>query len=166
MINFADYNEFVPRYTWLEYECKLPNDNFTWSVINNTGGISVKPNYQQTFDEAPLPDGTVCTVRGCYYHGIVGDRLYFENNTVCTIGELLQQAYEITVSCVHFLDTNECDEGTHDCGNHSWCNNTVGGYECVCDDGYIQLEDGNCISEWEKRKKREREGGRKGEVYT
>lgn len=102
MINFADYKEFVPRYTWLEYECELPNENITWGEIPNPKWIiPVQANYQQEFNEAPLPDGTICRVRGCYYHAVGEDRLYFENNTVCTIGELLQQAYEITVSCVH-----------------------------------------------------------------
>ena len=91
-------NNLIPRYRWLEYECVLPNYNITDREIPNTGGFSVKPNYQQTFDEAPLPDGTVCRVRGCYYNAAVGEfNVAFKtNNATCTIGELLQQVYEKT----------------------------------------------------------------------
>ena len=33
--------------------------------------------------------------------------------------------------------------GDYICGLHAHCNNTVGSYECVCDDGYEELEDGH-----------------------
>lgn len=33
-------------------------------------------------------------------------------------------------------DIQECIEGTHNCSTHAGCNNTVGGYFCVCEKGY------------------------------
>ena len=35
-----------------------------------------------------------------------------------------------------FVDINECLERKHGCTLHSTCNNTDGGYDCVCDSGY------------------------------
>lgn len=39
----------------------------------------------------------------------------------------------IIISCD---DIQECIEGTHNCSTHAGCNNTVGGYFCVCEKGY------------------------------
>ena len=35
---------------------------------------------------------------------------------------------------MYYVDINECDLGTDTC--HHSCNNTVGSYTCLCDDGY------------------------------
>jgi len=35
-----------------------------------------------------------------------------------------------------FADIDECLERKHGCTPHSTCNNTDGGYDCVCDSGY------------------------------
>ena len=35
-----------------------------------------------------------------------------------------------------YLDTNECTEGNHDCGVNAECSNTLGSYNCTCEDGY------------------------------
>ncbi|XP_077327710.1 adhesion G protein-coupled receptor E3-like [Lithobates pipiens] len=43
---------------------------------------------------------------------------------------------ELCVSLSFFVDIHECIEGTHACGTHTNCNNTEGGYSCVCDKGY------------------------------
>ena len=43
------------------------------------------------------------------------------------------------------LDINECITGTYVCEDgNSDCNNTIGGYECVCNDGYEAIN-GSCI---------------------
>ena len=34
------------------------------------------------------------------------------------------------------LDINECLSGEHNCNNNNYCVNTVGGFECVCENGY------------------------------
>ena len=37
---------------------------------------------------------------------------------------------------VHFLDINECSEGSHNCSNHAKCKNYYGGYSCECLTGF------------------------------
>ena len=77
------------EYHWLEYECFLPNDNATVvkaKIPNPEGYVLVLSNYTQPVEDAPLPDGTVCTVRGCFYQ--TGSSIYrfiVPNN--CTVGE-------------------------------------------------------------------------------
>lgn len=34
-----------------------------------------------------------------------------------------------------FLDLNECTTGSHNCDHK--CNNTFGGFECSCYDGFV-----------------------------
>ena len=34
------------------------------------------------------------------------------------------------------IDINECEVGSHRCGNHSTCSNLVGSYHCICQTGY------------------------------
>ncbi|MEZ4266202.1 MAG: EGF domain-containing protein [Myxococcota bacterium] len=41
-------------------------------------------------------------------------------------------------------DLDECQDGTHTCGEHAICTNTDGGYECPCAPGY-ELADGACV---------------------
>ena len=76
-------------YHWLEYQCFLPNDNATVveAKIPNPGrSVVVESNYTQPVEDAPLPDGTVCTVRGCFYQQqSVIYRFIVPNN--CTVGE-------------------------------------------------------------------------------
>ena len=43
-------------------------------------------------------------------------------------------------------DINECQDGSNDCDVHTRCNNTLGSYECVCDGGYEENINGDCIS--------------------
>ena len=77
------------EYHWLEYECFLPNDNATVvkaKIPNPEGYVLVLSNYTQPVEDAPLPDGTVCTVRGCFYNE--GSSIYrFIVPRNCTVGE-------------------------------------------------------------------------------
>ena len=41
--------------------------------------------------------------------------------------------YSITLNL--FSDINECDVNTDNCSQ--LCNNTIGSYQCYCEDGYI-----------------------------
>lgn len=43
------------------------------------------------------------------------------------------------------LDINECEMGTDECGKGSECENTEGGYECVCDSLHTKVLD-TCVS--------------------
>ena len=49
------------------------------------------------------------------------------------------------ISYVCCTDTNECEEGTHDCGERQECSNTVGGFDCLCADGYVTSDNGSCL---------------------
>ena len=44
----------------------------------------------------------------------------------------------------YFTDIDECAEGKHGCTPHSTCNNTDGGYDCVCNSGY-KAEGSLCV---------------------
>ena len=35
-----------------------------------------------------------------------------------------------------WTDTNECADGSHECGEHGVCSNTHGSYDCSCEGGY------------------------------
>lgn len=37
-------------------------------------------------------------------------------------------------------DGDECKLEENICGSHSTCKNTIGSYQCVCDDGFIWNE--------------------------
>lgn len=46
-----------------------------------------------------------------------------------------------------FLDLDECLNGTHDCEHQ--CNNTYGGYECSCNEGYVlHPNQASCIGKY------------------
>ena len=46
------------------------------------------------------------------------------------------------------LDRNECklghQQGGHNCPAHSTCVNTIGSFECNCEDGFIKNANGRC----------------------
>ena len=90
------------EYYWLEYECFLPNNNATVveAKIPNPGSyVVVLSNYAQPVEDAPLPDGTVCTVRGCFYEeGYSVYRFIVPRN--CTVGEF-EVCYEELPSYQH-----------------------------------------------------------------
>ena len=92
------------QYHWLEYECFLPNNNATvveTKIPNPEGYVVVLSNYAQPVEDAPLPDGTVCTVRGCFYRA--GSSIYrFIVPRNCTVGEF-EACYEELPSYQHDL---------------------------------------------------------------
>ena len=46
------------------------------------------------------------------------------------------------------VDINECETDQHNCtGNHQYCNNKDGGYNCVCEAGYWFGLAGQCVGE-------------------
>ena len=48
------------------------------------------------------------------------------------------------------LDSNECEEGTNDCFDDSFCTDTVLGFKCRCPPGYLDRNgDGrNCVGKY------------------
>ena len=44
-----------------------------------------------------------------------------------------------------FIDINECDIGSDDCGNNSICANTIGSFTCTCEIGYQGSSGRNCV---------------------
>ncbi len=53
--------------------------------------------------------------------------------------------------CVHDIsDIDECFEEIHNCFSepNRKCNNTIGEFECICDDGYKENSSGICIGEY------------------
>ena len=54
---------------------------------------------------------------------------------------------ELSATC-HNTDINECSNNSIKCyPEGTICNNTIGGYECVCPDGYILCHESyKCIS--------------------
>lgn len=47
-----------------------------------------------------------------------------------------------SIAIINYIDTDECtvDNPTHDCDH--FCNNTVGGYDCSCEETFILMADG------------------------
>ena len=41
-------------------------------------------------------------------------------------------------------DINECETGEHNCDSNAECNNTIGSFECFCNEGY-EGDGVNCI---------------------
>ena len=42
------------------------------------------------------------------------------------------------------VDVNECDLNSNICGDEEICQNTQGGYICLCADGFIEIDDDHC----------------------
>ena len=76
-------------------------------------------------------DGTVCGSKLCYIL-----QLLSLCHAVCKI--------ELTL----YLDVNECVRAeAHNCHSNAVCSDTIGSFECVCQDGY--MGDGvNCTSKF------------------
>ena len=88
---------------------------------------------------APCISHNVCNCPISYY----GERceLGTQNKThlVCSIWEIFQQLYFLQ----HHADIDECAVGSHNC--EQICNNTVGGFNCSCRDGFIlYLDEASC----------------------
>ena len=42
------------------------------------------------------------------------------------------------MQCLHYTDIDECEDDSTLC--EQMCNNTIGGYDCSCQEGYQPLE--------------------------
>ena len=53
---------------------------------------------------------------------------------------------QLLLATIYFLytDKNECISGLHDCPVNSTCNNTVGSFDCECNDGFFDDGNGRC----------------------
>ncbi|XP_056138750.1 latent-transforming growth factor beta-binding protein 4 isoform X3 [Lampris incognitus] len=86
-------------------------------------------------DECVTSEGSVCGSQQC--ENTIGS---FRCVTSC------QPGYRVTHTgeCV---DLNECANKTV-CGQHAFCQNLIGTYQCVCDQGYTSTRDGKaCVDE-------------------
>ena len=45
---------------------------------------------------------------------------------------------------IYILDINECTTGTDDCSANAVCTNTVGGFYCTCNPGFVDVN-GRCF---------------------
>ena len=60
---------------------------------------------------------------------------------------IIYLCYKIINSENIFLatDFNECENNASECSENSYCNNTIGGYECLCNDGFEFGINDRCI---------------------
>ena len=82
-----------------------------------------------------------CTNSSCSCHNG-----YFGNGFFC-LGLLSRHAACISKYSYKLLltDIDECENELHDCDMNATCTNTIGNFECTCNDGF--LGDGKiCIS--------------------
>lgn len=59
---------------------------------------------------------------------------------------LLNYDYNIQF-CVFvcYTDIDECSDGNYTCQENAVCSNLMGGYKCVCEDGYERTDNNSCI---------------------
>ena len=97
-MNFPDEGSSATRkdYIWLEYQCFLPGNATVVEakIPNPEGYYVVLSNYVQPVEDAPLPDGTVCTVRGCFYQQESSVYRFIVPSN-CTFGEL--EAFKVFI---------------------------------------------------------------------
>ena len=41
-----------------------------------------------------------------------------------------------------YTDLDECSNGTHNCSMYADCSNTIGSYDCTCQQGYVDYGNG------------------------
>ena len=49
---------------------------------------------------------------------------------------IINLSISIYILLIHYLDINECDNGSNDCHVNANCTNTVGSFNCTCKVGY------------------------------
>uniref|UniRef100_A0A3P8Y7W9 Latent-transforming growth factor beta-binding protein 1 n=1 Tax=Esox lucius TaxID=8010 RepID=A0A3P8Y7W9_ESOLU len=121
------------------YQCKCQvgfttNPEKTACLGNRTPTFS-KPLWNLYVDECVDSKGAVCVSQRCA--NTIGSYRCF---TSCEPG------YRVTPNgeCV---DINECANMTV-CGENAFCQNLIGTYQCVCDQGYTATSDGKaCVDE-------------------
>jgi plastocyanin len=118
-----DIDECTSGTSGCEQECENTIGSFICSCIEPF--LLQEDNMTCEIDPSTLT--TPCQEADCGY-GCTGNGTCF-----CKSGEEL-----IPPENKNCTDLDECDAGTHGCVN-AVCNNTVPGYECICNDGY-QLE--------------------------
>uniref|UniRef100_A0AAY4D5H5 Latent-transforming growth factor beta-binding protein 2 n=1 Tax=Denticeps clupeoides TaxID=299321 RepID=A0AAY4D5H5_9TELE len=128
-----------------EDECARPGVCQDGHCVNSEGSFQCRcqagftTNPEKTacldVDECVDSEGAVCGTQRC--ENTIGSYRCF---TSCEPG------YRVTATgeCV---DVNECANETV-CGKHSFCQNLIGTYQCMCDQGYVAAGDaGGCVDE-------------------
>ena len=61
--------------------------------------------------------------------GIITEHVYIYCCIICCTFNYTRRMY-------FFADIVECDENPNACQNHATCNNTEGGFDCMCNGGF------------------------------
>ena len=62
------------------------------------------------------------------------------------IGWLTKDFQNVEKFMKHFQPSeDECSEDQHKCEKYSYCQNTVGSHECICEEGFVKNNFGKCV---------------------
>ena len=70
------------------------------------------------------------------------------NETLQCIGEYSTSSGFLYLFLI-IIDINECTTGRAECDNNSVCENTNGGYNCKCNQGYTKMNE-RCVGKEER----------------
>eukprot|EP00820_Chromera_velia_P023586 Cvel_8795.t1-p1 / transcript=Cvel_8795.t1 / gene=Cvel_8795 / organism=Chromera_velia_CCMP2878 / gene_product=Fibrillin-1, putative / transcript_product=Fibrillin-1, putative / location=Cvel_scaffold492:67487-84038(+) / protein_length=1954 / sequence_SO=supercontig / SO=protein_coding / is_pseudo=false len=102
------------------------NDLQTWVSLFSQSGITWTSNPQtKTFTLSPTPS----TQYRAYMFNT--KRIAHTSDIQLEVGEVVLKATTASVA-----QPDECATNVHDCDTNAACNNTVGSFECACNDGY------------------------------
>ncbi len=129
-------------------ECELDTDNNCDenAVCRNTiGGFNCTcvPGYKSY--------GILCTGKSLLpYNDILTQYIVQMSSLklVCLYSTCSLSCFITPRNAFAYTDIDECTNGTDDCHNYATCNNTMGSFECTCNEGYAG--DGEtCVGEYE-----------------
>lgn len=113
-----------------EHKCTLDAERIPSCVC--PPGQSINPENKVTCEEAPGdPCASLRCAHACNENG---------GSYACTC----RQGFKLAADGRSCVDFNECTDARRCAGDNSRCVNTVGGFQCVCKDGYSKVR-GVCV---------------------